>query len=229
MLPANLQSLTPDTFIELFEVSGYSIADPAATFRFCNYTGVSYRVTPASPPYEYQAIGCESEGFEIVGQGPIPQPKVTVSNVGRMVSDWLHDLKYNPLYILEGATVTRRLTQSVFLEGGPESLSPARELPPAIFQIEQIPEESFKAVQFLLSSPFDLAGATLPNRPALRTCSWRYRSGECGYVGAARYTRANVATTDPTLDICNKGVMACEQRFPVGSVRFGGFPGLGRF
>ena len=229
MLPANLQSLAPDTLIELFEVSEYNLSDLTQTFRFCNYNGVAYRVNPTATPYPYQAIGCESEGFELVGQGPIPQPKVTVSNVGRAVSDWLFDLKYQPTYRLEGATVTRRITQLPFLEGFGQELAAARELPPAIFQIEQLEEETFKAVRFLLSSPFDLDGATLPNRPALRSCPFRYRGGDCGYVGTAMYDRRNQPTSNPQEDICNKSLSACELRFGSGIIRLGGYPGLGGF
>lgn len=228
MLPANLQSLTPNSLIELFEVSNYRTDDPDETFRFCNYTGVSYRVSPTAPAYEYQAIGCESEGFELVGQGPIPQPKITVSNIGRVVSDWLFELKYNPVYKLEGATVTRRMTQTTFLEGGAQMLSIARELAPAVFQIEQIEEETYKAVRFVLSSPFDLDGATLPNRPAIRSCPFRYRGEECGYTGGM-YDRRNNPTSEAQEDICNKSLSACELRFGSGIVRFGGYPGLGGF
>lgn len=229
MLPANLQSLTPEEQIELFEVSGYYLPDPTQTFRFCNYQNVRYRITPTATPYEYQAIGCESDGYEIAGQGPIAQPTVTLSNIGRIVSDWLFDLKYNPQYRLEGSTVTRRITQRRFLEGGGSELEPAREISVEIFQIENIAEETCKAVQFVLSSPYDLDGATLPNRPLLRSCPWRYRDpDECAYTGSAMYTRSNAPTSDPSQDICNKSLAACELRFGTGNIlRFGGFPGLG--
>lgn len=229
MLPANLQSLQPDALIELFEISDYRRSNPAETFRFCNYNGVSYRVNPTATPQPYLAIACESEGFELVGQGPVPQPKITVSNVGRSISDLLFIMKTNPDYRLEGSTVIRRVTQSSFLEGGGNELAGLRELPFHSFVIEHIEQETFKAVQFTLSSPFDFDGATLPNRPALRTCAWRYRSEECGYFGAAKFTRRNQSTGDSALDVCNKSIAACELRFGEGAIlRHGGFPGLGR-
>ena len=229
MLPANLQSLTPDTLIELFEVSDYNFNNPTETFRFCNYNGVSYRTDPTATPNVYQAIGCESEGFELSGQGPIPQPKITVSNVGRAVSDWLFVLKTNPNYRLEGAEVTRRITQRRFLEGGGDESATARELPPAFFRVEQLSEETFKGVSFVLASPFDLDGATLPGRFALRTCPFRYRGNDCGYTGAAMYDRVNRPVSEPHLDLCNKSLTACELRFSRTYIRFGGYPGLGGF
>jgi lambda family phage minor tail protein L len=230
MLPGNLQSLMPDTTIELYEVSDYALLDPTLTFRFCNYTGVYYRTSPSGTAYEYKAIGCEADGFDVTGQGSLPQPRLTVSNVGRMLSDWLFDLKYNPAFRLEGATLTRRITQASYIEGGENELAPARELPVQIYSIEQLEEESPTAVRFVLASPFELDGATIPNRPALRTCPFRYRDGDtCGYAGTDMFTRRNEVTGDPQEDICNKTLTACELRFSTGTVRFGGFPGLGGF
>lgn len=245
-LPQNLQSLTPEAQIELFVLTDYKLTPSGGggygsggssggadvlpdAFRFCNFTGVRWRETPGSPPYNYQAIGCESEGYDVTGQGALPQPKVVVSNVGRIVSDLLFQLKNNPLYRLEGATLIRHVTQVNFLEDGPDYLEPARQLPPQIYQIEQVDNETISAVQFVLSSSFDLDGATFPNRQALRTCPYRYRGPECGYTGSAMFTRANQPTGDATQDICNKSLTACELRFPVGLLPFGGYPGLGGF
>lgn len=234
MLPRNLQSLTPNTQIELYVLTDYKLRiNPYGdqfpdAFRFCNFTGVSWRETPDSIAYPYAAIGCESEGFDVTGQGALPQPKITVSNVGRDLSDKLFTLKYDPNYRLEGATLIRHLTQVNFLEDGPDYLAPNRELPPQIYQIEQLDNETMNAVSFVLSSPFDLDGATLPNRSALRTCPYRYRDSEtCGYTGPG-YTRRNDPTSTPGEDICNKSLTACEIRHS-GLLPFGGFPGLGGF
>lgn len=236
MLPGNLQSLQPDTLIELFEVTDFKLGptDPYGdefpdTIHFCNYTGVFYRTTPDGTPNEYMAIGCEADGFDVSGQGELPQPRLTISNVGRMLSDWLFQLKFDPRYRLEGATLIRRMTQISYLEGGPNMLQPVRELPLNVYQIEQLEEESPTAARFVLASPFDLDGATLPNRPALRSCPFRYRDpNTCGYTGQM-YDRRNQSTSDPAQDICNKSLTACETRFSTGAIRFGGFPGLGGF
>jgi lambda family phage minor tail protein L len=147
-----------------------------------------------------------------------------------MLSDFLFQLKFNPLYRLEGATLRRHLTQVNFLESGPDAFAPVRELPPQIYQIEQLENETPSAAQFILSSPFDLDGATLPNRPALRTCPYRYRDPDtCGYTGSEMFTRANQPIFDPAQDICNKGLTACELRHPFGLLPHGGFVGLGGF
>ena len=230
MIIANLQSLTPNTLIELFEVSEFNLNNLTETFRFCNYSGVSYRLSPTATPFEYAAIECESEGFEVIGQGPIPQPKITLSNLGRVVTDLMFRMKYDSTCRLEGSKVTRRLTQQQFLEVGEFPLAPARELPVSEWLIEQLEEESNRAVRFLLSSPFDVENATLPNRPALRSCPFRYRDpNTCMYTGTAMFDRRNLPTGDPQMDVCNKTVDACELRFTGTLIRHGGYPGLGGF
>ena len=229
MLPANIQSLSPQSPIELIEISNFRLSDPNETFRFCNYSGVSYRLTPSSQPYEYQAITCQSSGFELVGQGAIPQPKITGSNVGRAISSLLFTMRNDVNCRLEGSTVIRRMTQRNYLEDGSDKFSPLRELPHHMFVIEQISQETFKAVEMLLSSPFDFEGVTLPARIALRTCGSQLGKEGCEYIGPLMFDRRGQPTTDPKLNICAKTVSACELRFGAGNtLRFGGFPGLGR-
>lgn len=229
MLSANIQSLSPNSPVELFEISNYRISNPDETFRFCNYSGVSYRTTPNSTPHEYQAISCQASGFELVGQGAIPQPKLTVSNVGRAVSTLLYTMRSDPDCRLEGSTVIRRVTQKNYLEDGPDKFSAIRELPFHMFVIEQINQETFKAVEITLSSPFDFEGVTLPGRIALRTCAFQLGKEGCEYTGPLMFDRRNRPTSDPKKNICAKTVAACELRFGAGNtLRFGGFPGLGR-
>ena len=220
---SNLLSLNPDSPIELFEISNYNLSAPSETLYICNYAGVSFE------GQAYAAIGCESEGWDLVGQGPIPTPQLTVSNIGRVVSTWLNECKTSPNYRLEGTTVKRRVTYLQFLDGSENEGASIKELPQQIFVIEQMFSETYIAVQFRLGSSFDVEGVTLPARPLLRSCSWRYRSAECGYLGGG-YTINNVATDNPALDVCAKTLTACETRF--GSyvdLPFGGAPGLNTY
>jgi lambda family phage minor tail protein L len=220
---SNLLSLNPDSPIELFEISNYNLSAPTETLYICNYPGVSFE------GQEYAAIGCESEGFDLIGQGPIPTPQLTVSNIGRVVSTWLTQCKTSPNYRLEGTTVKRRLTQRQFLDGGENEGAAIKELPQQIFVIEQLVSETYLAVQFRLGSSFDVEGVTLPARPLLRSCSWRYRSAECGYLGGG-FTLNNVATDNPALDVCAKTLIACETRFgSYANLPFGGAPGLNTY
>ena len=220
---SNLLSLNPDSPIELFEVSKFNLTDPSETLYICNYTGVSFE------GQRYAAIGCESEGWDLVGQGPIPTPQLTVSNIGRVVSTWLAECKTNPSYRLEGTTVKRRITQRQFLDGSENEDAAIKELPQQIFVIEQMVSETYIAVQFRLGSSFDVEGVTLPARPLLRSCSWRYRSAECGYLGPG-YTINNAFTFNPAIDQCAKTLTACEIRFGTAvDLPFGGAPGLNTY
>jgi lambda family phage minor tail protein L len=220
---ADLISLSPDSPIELFEISGWNLTNLAETLYICNFTGVTFEGV------NYQAIGCESEGFDLIGQGPIPMPQLTVSNIGRVISDLLFNCKTNTNYRLEGSTVLRRITQKQFLDGQPNAGFAIKELPQQQYIIEQMQEETYLAVKFRLASPFDVEGVTLPARPLLRSCSWRYRSAECGWTGGM-FTLNNQPTTNPALDQCAKSLPACECRFgPYAELNFGGAPGLNTY
>lgn len=220
---SNLISLNPGSPIELFEISDYNLSAPSETLFICNYAGVAFE------GQEYQAIGCESNGFDLIGQGPIPTPQLIVSNIGRVVSEWLLQCKTQPNYRLEGARVLRRVTQRQFLDGQSNANAAIKELPQQVYVIEQMTEETYIAVKFRLGSPFDVEGVTLPARPLLRSCSWRYRSPECGYLGGG-YTLNNQPTTNAALDICAKSLAACEARFGTSvDLPFGGAPGLNTY
>lgn len=228
MLPQNLQSLSPDTPIELFELSGYRISNRTEIIRICNYPGVFYRVTPTSQPHEYLAIGTEAGGYEINGLGALPQPTITVSNVGGLLESWFDAIVKDPDYVIEGAIAIRRIVQINVLEGAPDNLSQVREIQVDEFEIEQVAEKTNTYIKFLISSPIDLEGDH-SGRIALRTCPWRYRDLDtCGYVGTSMFTREGNSTSDPKKDICPGTVSACELRFPPPlSLRHGGIPGLG--
>lgn len=220
---ANMLTLAPDSPIELFEISGWNLSSLIETLYICNYSGVSF------DGQAYSAIGCESDGFDLIGQGPVPTPMLTVSNIGGVVSNWLLQCRTQTNYRLEGSTVLRRITQRQFLDGQSNASASIKELPRQQYVVEQMTEETYVAVKFRLGSPFDVDGLTLPARPLLRTCSWLYRSSECGWTGGY-YTLTNQSTTDQTQDQCAKTLVACQTRFGQSvDLPFGGAPGLNAY
>lgn len=220
---SNLLTLSPDSPIELFEISGYHLTVPNETLYICNFAGVVFN------GQTYQALGCESEGFDVTGSGPMPTPELTVSNIGRVTTTWLQQCKTEANYRLEGSTVLRRLTQRQFLDGAENAGASIKEFPQQSYIIEQMVAESYIAVKFRLGSPFDVENVTLPARPLLRSCSWRYRSAECSYLGGY-YTLNNASTGNATLDQCAKSLTACETRFGTNvDLPFGGAPGLNTY
>lgn len=221
---SGLADLDQDTLIPLYELSEFNLANPYETFYFCNYAGVSFE------GIEYQAIACESTGYDLVGQGQIPQPNITISNVGRVIGNILYQLTNQPGYRLERSKFTRRLTKKKYLDGQPNAGDSIKEYMPDIHVIEQLAEQTYRAVRIVLSTPFDLEGMYLPGRLALRSCGSIYRGDECGYVGTNMFTIRDQPTVDPTLDVCSKTLTGCKLRFGEYSVLpYGGYPGLGAF
>lgn len=226
LLPASVASLSPDSLIELYEISNFNLQNPYDTLYFCNYQGVSFE------GQSYLAIGCEGEGFDLIGRGALPQPTLVISNVGRIVSDWLYKAKTYEGYRLEGSTVRRRVTQAQFLDGGSNSDAAIKELPFMEFVIEQLEEETYRAIKLKLGTPFDVEGVTLPARPALRSCTAIYRNivTGCPYIGAAMFDINNQPTLDPTKDVCSKSLSGCKARFgEFGIIPINAFLGLGGF
>lgn len=221
-MPA-ITDLDPSTIIPLFEISEFNLKSPTETLHFCNYSGVSFE------GQEYQAIPCIGEGYDLIGQGSIPNPTLTVY-VDKVISNFLYQIKNTPGYRLEGSQVIRRITQKRFLDGQPDQNAAIKENAPDIFKLEQVAEETFQAVKFKLSTPFDLEEISLPSRIVLRTCGWwEYRGEECGYLGPA-YDFQNNPTLDPDKDVCPRTLTGCEIRQGKnGTLTFGGFPGVGGF
>lgn len=220
---AGIDLLEQDTSIELYQIDQFNLVNPTEAFYFCNHTGVSFE------GIEYQAIGCESEGYDLIGQGSIPAPILTISNVGSVVSTLLRRLIETPGYRLEGSRVTRIITSKKFLDGQSNANDSIKQNPPDIYVLEQLQERTYQAVKIVQSTPFDLEGDTIPNRIALRSCGSLYRSEQCSYVGSDMFTIASQRTLDPTKDICAKTLQACKLRFGASAVLpYGGFPGLGQ-
>jgi lambda family phage minor tail protein L len=213
--------------IELYEISQYNLDDLNETVRLTNSPeSVFYRVAPNLQPQEYFPFGIEGDGYELSGQGSLPQPTITVTNISSFVSSWLRDVRHNPRFRIEGAMVVRRVTLLSYLEGGPDAMDTLRERSPDIFRIIQIADRNEQLVRFLLSTPIDLENVKF-GLIALKTCSFDYRDQlTCNYQGGAMFTRDNEVTEDPLLDLCNGSLEACSLRFPE-RARTSGIPGLG--
>lgn len=236
MIP-NLLSLNPDSFIELYEIYKYRVIDKDKedTDTSIETIRIGSTAIDDSTPWvvfngkTYYAVGVQGEGFDLIGQGAIPTPRLTVSNVGGILTKWLKQSR-EAGYRLEGTFVKRHVTQKRFLDGQVDANAGVKELPIQVYVIEQLAEENYTNAKFNLGSAFDVEGITLPARVMVRSCTWIYRSPECSYAGSAKYTLDGNVTQDPNQDFCAKTLAACELRFGVGNVLpFGGFPGLNSY
>jgi lambda family phage minor tail protein L len=220
--PQGFAELTQDAVITLYEISGFNLSNPTESQKFCNHPGVSFNGE------NYESIACEGSGFDLIGQGSLQNPELTIANTGRVISDLLYRLTNTPGYKLEGSTVTRTVTRKKYLDGQPSSNAAVKNNLPDVYVLDQVMESTYLAVKIKLSTQFDLEGATIPGRFALRTCGSKYRGSECSYMGSAMYTILGVPTLDPAQDVCSKTQSACKLRFGEGNILpYGGFPALG--
>ncbi|MCL1909215.1 MAG: phage minor tail protein L [Holophagaceae bacterium] len=177
---------------------------------------------------EYQPFPIVIEGIEYDGQGRLPRPTLTVSNLTGQVGNLIR-----PYNDLNGCLLTHRMTLGRFLdaanfkEGNPEA-NPALEFPKEIYIFERKAEETSEYIKFELTSALDVEGQKLPKRNYnANFCSHEYRGAMCGYSGSACFDTAD-READHSKDRCGRRLSSCEARFGKGNeLPFGGFPGVG--
>ncbi len=203
-IQGEINSLTPSTLITLFEIDVTDIAfdtgvlnnsdilNKAITiFRFHN----NVKLTNTSIYWqnnEYLAIPIQIVGFEFNSSGTLPVPKLSLSVSDEGIS-LLTQLKEKLFQMgdLVGAKVTRRRTFAHFLdaqnfigEAGNDAFEPdpLTEFPPDIWYIERKSNENKNAIEYELSSIWDLEGIKIPARLVIsQKCQWTYRGCGCKY------------------------------------------------
>ena len=225
---ADIQSLAASAIVELFELdlTPLGVAEKLYFHAGTNALGGAVVWQGVS----YLAMPIEANGFEWSGKGVMPRPKMRVANVDGMFGALA--AQYAGLL---GAKLTRRKTLAKFLDainfpGGVNATADAAQsYPDEVYFIDRKAAENAVFLEFELASALDLPGVMLPRRQFIsNTCAWRYRSSECGYVGAAMYDSADTPTTIPAQDACGKRLTSCKKRFGTyATLPFGGFPGSG--
>lgn len=120
----------------------------------------------------YEALPIEGDGFSLQSDGPSARPTVTIANILTTFSGALQGLENKDLL---GKKLYRRRTLDKYLYDTDTS-DPAVEMPPQLYYIDRIAEESILHIKFELASPFDLAGIKLPKRVIMgNTCTWKYQ------------------------------------------------------
>lgn len=225
---AECMKLAPDALIELFilDLTPVGLAD-------INYfhPGTNENMQPiVFQGIEYAPFPVKIEGFEKNGQGQMPTPSLSVSNVNGAISQTI--IQYQDMV---GAKVTRKRTYRKFLDGMPDA-NPTQEFPLDIYYIGRKTAENADIVSFDLVSSFDLTGLVLPSRQVIQnSCTWVYKSAECSWVPRPGfYFDANDnAVALPGADVCGKRLDSCKCRFAANGANpdlpFGGFPGARRY
>jgi lambda family phage minor tail protein L len=238
------QKLLVGKKVELFEFDATNL-DGSTLYRFCSSYKESGDVLWQGEIYT--AIPIAVSGVEKSSTGPFPTLNLRIDNIGLLPAALIASLG-DPL----GATVTRWLTFSDFLDDGPRA-DPNQHYPPEIFVVERKVFQTKLAVEFELSASIDAEGVELPFRLVLRdACTHVYRRWDddslpggafdysdatCPYAGSdgvpgdteSPYFKQNGdSTTEPILDVCGKRLTDCESRFGIDPLPFNGFPGVAR-
>ena len=194
--------------------------DEPIYFFFCNWietngNPVAYRGD------EYVPIPYQSSGFAISNEGVLPNPQITISNVGLEPTSLINT--YDDIL---GFEITRTRVLAKHLDNGSQPDGNAH-WPDEKWFVQRKVSESKLFVTFELSTPFDLDGVTIPKRRAVRNqCPFLYRSLACGYDGPPVADADNNPTDDMSTDACGKSIASCKLRHPNDDLNFGGFPGM---
>lgn len=223
---ADIQSLAPTALLELFVLDSTNLPGGSVMRFHPGTNGLSQPVVWQG--LSYQPLPVEAQGFDLSARGVLPRPKLVVANAGGYLSA---EVKSFNDYV--GCKVTRKRTFAKYLDtvnfpgGVNPDADPNQFLPDDLWYVERKVSENRYLIEFELSSAFDLMGQKLPNRQIIQnSCSWKYRSAECGWTGA-NYDKNNAPSTAGN-DACGKTLAACKVRFGTQPIRFGGFPGAVR-
>lgn len=130
-------------------------------------------------------------------QGQIDQVKVRLANVSRLIQLYLEQ------YDFRGRKVIIRTVWA-------DQLADPDAYIDDIFYVDNYTADQ-NNVEFTLTSKFDVLGVDLPARRYARNyCSWKFKSAECGYMGAEL--------------TCDKTQQRCKQLNNY--QRFGAFPSV---
>jgi lambda family phage minor tail protein L len=223
---AEIQSLSPSALLDFFILDTTNLPGGSVMRFHAGTNGLSQPVVWQGQTYEPLPI--EASGFDVTAKGALPRPKLKVANAGGFLSASVKT--FNDFV---GCKITRKRTFAKYLDainfpGGTNATAdPNQFIPDDLWYVERKVTENRYIIEFELSSAFDLMGQQLPSRQIIQnSCSWKYRSGECGWTGGNFDKNNN--PTNAVGDACAKTLAACKVRFGTQPIRFGGFPGAVR-
>lgn len=169
-LQKTLQDADAKTIVELFDFELNTAQHGETTvYRFTN-TKNELGNDIVWQGNTYTAIPLKAEGYEASGQGTLPRPNISVSNLLGTFTTLIAILPDG----LEGCKVTRTRTLSKYLDavnftGGSNSdADPTSYFRPRdIYFIDRKSMENRDVISYEMCSAFDLAGVRLPKRQIL--------------------------------------------------------------
>lgn len=169
-LQQTLQDADAKTIVELFDFELNTAQHGETTvYRFTN-TKNELGNDIVWQGNTYTAIPLKAEGYEANGQGTLPRPSISVSNLLGTFTSLIALLPDG----LEGCKVTRTRTLSKYLDavnftGGSNSDADSTSYfrPRDIYFIDRKSMENRDVISYEMCSAFDLAGVRLPKRQIL--------------------------------------------------------------
>ncbi len=226
-IKSDIQSLVTTALVELFEIDLTPIGVAENYFFHNDLNQIGNDVVWQGQVYTRFPI--EADGFEWVGSGTQPRPRVRVGNITGLLGALSRENQD-----LVGAKFTRRRTFLKYLDAvnfasGNPTADANVHFNDEIWFIDRKSSENKVFVEWELASAGDLTNVLLPRRQCIQnTCTWKYRSAECGYTGGAVADINDQPTTVLALDACGKRLSSCALRFPLPAEKpFGGFPAVG--
>ena len=242
-ITSDIQQLEPGNKIQLIEVDASEFDGPVLRFHAYNlrYTPTEImaagdKLKPKSIWWqgnEYGAWPYQIEGMAKNSDGGQARPKLRVSNVDSVISSLclqFDDLVQAKVTFYE--TFAHYLDTKNFPDGNPTA-KPDECFTQVHYIDQKTNEVAGEAIEFDLSSPFDLQGMMIPVRQIHNLCYWcmkgDYRSGRgCNYTGNKYFNERGEPVDDPSLDKCGGLIGDCKKRFGENEpLDFGGFPAAG--
>lgn len=224
---SDVQKLEPGTLLVLFTLDATALGGSIYNFHSGTnelslpivFDGVTYSMWPI-----------EASGFELTSKGTLPTPSMRVANITGLIGSLCNDLED-----LVGSKLIRRKVFAKYIDAVnfPGSINPSADpsakFPDEVWFVDRKTSENRIFVEFSLASAMDVEGVQLPRRQVIaNSCTWKYRSSECGYTGTNYFDLTDTPTTSGN-DACSKRLSACKLRFGTyAELPFGGFPGAGR-
>ena len=228
---SEIQKPDPDARVELFAIDATMLG--GSILRFCASTKADGSAIVFNG-HTYAPCDIEAVGFDYNGDGPLPTPKLRVSNAQQLFRANL--IAYNNL---GGAKLTRISTHYRFTDGQPDA-DPTMKLEDNIYVIDRKVHDNPMLLEFELAAEADQAGKKLPGRLILQnicTRSYRvwngsafdYSDADCPYDGTAYFTHDGASTMDPAQDSCSRRLVGgCKARYGTQPLPFWGFPGAAK-
>ncbi|EPY99503.1 TPA: phage minor tail protein L [Mannheimia haemolytica] len=220
----DLAKLEQNAMLDLYEVDLRTLKDKSgnagSVYRF--YSGLNeLKTSIVWQGRTYDPYPIEATGFERNSSGPSNRPTLTLSNLFGLVTGIANQFDECIGAIVRRHQVYAQYLDAVNFAGGNAKADPNQEII-SHFVIEQLTSLTRETATFTLALPIETDNAKIPSRIIMAdTCTWIYRSAECGYTGKQYFDEKDKATSDPKADKCSHCLNGCELR---GNQRnFGGF------